>query len=102
MAAMRSRGVLLSQNARSSLMDESFFKSSLLTVFSIISIPRASYGRCRFEPCRTWLIRFPNWLLKNLSLPRLLKRVQMQGAVTHPDGWVPAAGYPLQVGRRRT
>lgn len=60
MAAMRSRGVLLSQKARSSLMDESFFKSNLLTVLSIISIPRASYGRCQFEPCRTERMRFPN------------------------------------------
>ena len=42
-----------------------------------------------------------NRLLKNSSLPRLLKRVQMQGAVTHPDGWVPAAGYPPQVGHSR-
>ena len=57
MAAMRSRGILLSRYAGSSLMDESLFKSSRLTVFSIISVPRASCGRCRFEPCRTVLLR---------------------------------------------
>jgi hypothetical protein len=29
-------------------------------------------------------------MLENLSLVRLLKKVQMQGGVTHPYGWVPA------------
>ena len=28
-------------------------------------------------------------LLKNPSFPRLLKKVQMPGGVTHPEGWVP-------------
>ena len=32
--------------------------------------------------------RFDSWL-KNSLLPRLLKKVQMQGGVTHPKGWVP-------------
>jgi hypothetical protein len=28
-------------------------------------------------------------MLKNRFSPRLLKKVQMQGGVTHPEGWVP-------------
>jgi len=30
-------------------------------------------------------------MLKNPFSPRLLKKVQMQGGVTHPWGWVPGA-----------
>jgi hypothetical protein len=28
-------------------------------------------------------------MLKNPLSPRLIKKVQMQGGVTHPGGWVP-------------
>jgi hypothetical protein len=28
-------------------------------------------------------------MLKNSFLPRLRKKVQIQGGVTHPEGWVP-------------
>ena len=30
-------------------------------------------------------------LLKNSLSPRLLKKVQMQGGITYPHGWVPGA-----------
>jgi len=29
-------------------------------------------------------------MVKNPFFPRLLKKVQMQGGVTHPEGWVPS------------
>jgi len=35
-------------------------------------------------------------------LPRLFKKVQMQGAVNHPYGWAPEAGVPTRGGSRRT
>jgi hypothetical protein len=30
-------------------------------------------------------------MLKDSFFPRLLKKVQIQGGVTHPEGWVPGA-----------
>jgi hypothetical protein len=41
-------------------------------------------------------------MLKKPFSPRLLKKVQIQGGVTHPEGWVPAEGVPTVGGSRRT
>jgi len=57
MAAIRSRGVLLSQYSRSSLIDESLFKSSFLTVFQ----------SCFFTMHHVVDVLFPNAKLKPRS-----------------------------------
>ena len=58
-------------------------------------------GGSRTEPRSGDRAGDSNRVLKTLSLPRLLKKVRTQSGLTHPEGWVPGAGYTPQVGRRR-